>query len=456
MTDLTLVYAQAPGAGHQADAATPLGCLSIAATLQQHGFDVDFRDYQLTDLEEPRSPETFAAFLTDPAEIVAVGCMVDFLPVVLLALEAFKKSHPDRIVILGGPGPSDIPAGLLEAFPSIDIVVVGEGEETMVELLHTLLGRERDLSTVAGIVYRNHGDVVSNAPRCRIEELDRLPFPQPAAVDVARYKNVHVMTSRGCPFECTFCDVSQLWQRHTTYRGIDNVIAELQALHRMGFRQVAFQDDNFTVHRKRLRALVERLGTEDEIPAWSCLGRVDLVTEDLLRDMAQAGCRGIFFGVESGSDRVLQQIMKKTTAAIARRAVEAALRYFPVKAYFIWGFPGETLQDLVQTLLLMSYFQGLGAVTPLTLLAPLPRSVLYAEQRETLRLDPRLFAYNFVSGFTFGQSDRRVLDLVRAHPRLFPSFYTFATPDAEAKCRLVERFKPLNDLGMSRPERAVA
>lgn len=454
--NLTLVYAQAPAPGPQGDRATPLGCLSIAATLQREGFDVDFRDYQLSEVADPRSPESFAAFLADPAEIVAVGCMVDFLPVVVLALEAFKEAYPDRTVILGGPGPSDIPTGLLATFPWIDIVVVGEGEDTMVEVLRRLLDRDRDLSKVAGIVYRRNGHVTANAPRPRIRDLDRLPFPQPAGVDLRRYNNVHVMSSRGCPFECTFCDVSQLWQRNTTYRSIDSVIAELQQLYRLGFRQVAFQDDNFTVNRKRLRALIERLATEDEIPSWSCLGRVDLVTEDLLRDMSQAGCRGIFFGVESGSDRVLGQIMKKTTAAIARRAIEAALQFFPAKAYFIWGFPDETLQDLVQTLLLMSYFQGIGAITPLTLLAPLPRSVLYAAHRDSLRLDPRLFAYNFMSGFTFGQSDHRVLELVRAHPDLFPSFYTFATADAGAKLPLVERFKPLNDLGMTRPQRAAA
>lgn len=455
--DVTVVYAQAPGAGGtQREAATPLGCLSIAATLQRHGVEVDFRDYQLAETEEPRSPESLAAFLADPAPIVAVGCMVDFLPVTVVALQALKEAYPDRTVILGGPGPSDIPVGLIERFPWIDVVVVGEGEDTMVELLDRLRGGARGLSRVAGIVYRHRGRAVTTAPRPRIEDLDRLPLPQPAGVNLDRYTNVHVMTSRGCPFECSFCDVSQLWQRHTTYRGIDGVVAELKELYRLGFRQVAFQDDNFTVHRKRLRALVARLAEEDEIPQWSCLGRVDLVTEELLRDMAGAGCRGIFFGVESGSDRVLQQIMKRTSAAIARRAVEAALQLFPVKAYFIWGFPDETLDDLVRTLLLMSYFQGLGAVTPLTLLAPLPRSVLYAAHRETLRLDPRLFAYNFVSGSLFGQSDRRVLDLVRAYPGLFPSFYTFATPDAEAKRRLVERFKPLNDLGLSHLRRAVA
>lgn len=454
--DLTLVYAQAPSPGPQGDRATPLGCLSIAATLQREGFAVDFRDYQLGDAADPRNPDSFAAFLANPAPIVAVGCMVDFLPVVVLALKAVKDAYPDRTIILGGPGPSDIPTGLLVNFPWIDLIVVGEGEDTMVEVLRDLLEHRGDLSKVTGIVYRRNGRVAANPPRPRIRDLDRLPFPQPAGVDLRAYNNVHVMTSRGCPFECTFCDVSQLWQRSTTYRGIDSVVAELKSLHRMGFRQVAFQDDNFTVNRKRLRALIERLGSEDEIPSWSCLGRVDLVTGDLMRDMAAAGCRGIFFGVESGSDRVLGQIMKKTTAAIARRAIESALQFFPAKAYFIWGFPDETLEDLVQTLLLMAYMQGIGAITPLTLLAPLPRSVLYASHRDTLRIDPRLFAYNFMSGFTFGQSDRRVLDLVHTHRDLFPSFYTFATKDADLKLPLVERFKPLNDLGMTRPQRAAA
>lgn len=459
MTDMTVVYAQSPltgGSGREPEYIMPLGCLYVTASLQRHGFDVEFRDYQFADSDTPQNPDHLARFLDGAADVVGVGCLVDFLPTVILALERFKQENPGTTLVLGGPGPSDSPEALLEAFPWIDVVVVGEGEITSVELLERLVGDGgRGLESVAGIVYRDGTRIVTNPPRPRIRDLDSLPFPHPLGVDLSRYTMANVMSSRGCPFECTFCDVTQLWNRTTTYRSVGDVLAELEALHRLGFRQVSLQDDNFTVHRKRIRELVSRAAGRDDLPRWSCLGRVDLVDRELLEAMRDGGCRGIFFGVESGSDAMLRGIMKKTTVAIARRAVEMSLDYLSVKSYFIWGFPDETLEDLSRTLLLMGYFDSLGAATPITLLAPLPQSILYRRHRGRLRLDERLFAFNFVSGLLHERNDRRVFDLVRAHGELFPSFYTYETPDVEDKLRLMERFQGLNNLELIRP-RALA
>lgn len=456
MPDLTLVNAQSPPRDATGETNTPLGCLYIAATLQPHGYDVDFRDYQFSDADRPHDPDALAAWMEDPAGVLAVGCMVDFLPTTVLALEIFKRRHPQVPVVVGGPGPSDVPEGLLERFPWIDVVVEGEGEDTMVELMARLTTGEGDLSEVAGILYRRDGAVHRTAARPRIQDLDRIPFPQPAGVDLTRYDQVHLMTSRGCPYKCTFCDVSQLWHREVTYRSVENVVEEMRSLRRLGLRLVALQDDNLTVHRKRLRQLVARLEEADDVPEWTCLGRVDLVNEELLAEMERAGCRGIFYGVESGSDAVLGRIMKGTKAHLAARTVETTLEHFPAKTYFIWGYPEETAEDLARTLLLMSYLRSLGAVTPLTLLAPLPSSELYREHRDELRLEPRLFAHNFVSGLRFEDNDRRVLDLIRAHPDLFPSFYTFATPEVEEKLSMVERFRSLNELEMAHPRRLSA
>ena len=449
MADFTLVYAQASlvarNAAQPPDYNMPIGCLSLMATLEQHGLRVDFRDYQFNDGDEPQSPDSLASFLEDAADVVGVGCLVDFLPIVVLALRRFKEQHPEKTVVLGGPGPSDCAVGLMKTFPWIDVVVIGEGEVTLVELLdHLAAGR--DLGSVAGIVYRDGGEVRRTPPRARIQDLDTLPFPHHAGVDLSRYSQVNVMTSRGCPYDCTFCDVSQLWERKTTYRSLDSVIAELRELHRRGVREVSIQDDNFTLNRKRVRRFTDKVRGLRDIPAWACLGRVDLVNEELLTAMQHAGCQGIFYGVESGSNAVLGGIMKNITAEVSSRAVEMTVERFGVKTYFIWGFPHESLADLTETLLLMSYFKSLGAKTPITLLAPLTQSALYRSYGQQLRLDPRLFEYNFVSGMLYERNDTRVFDLVRQHPELFPSFYTYPTPDVERKLDLIGRFKPFNDL----------
>jgi radical SAM superfamily enzyme YgiQ (UPF0313 family) len=454
MADFTLVHVNTPylSSGEASKRFMPLGCLYLTANLQRHGFTVDFRDFQLAASAQDHDAQDLADFIEGSADIVGLSCMADHLPTVLLATSQIKDDYPEKTIVLGGPGPSDCPVSIMQEFRCIDAIAVGEAEVTIVELLQRLLGdRAADLTTVAGIVYRDGDQVRTSPPRPRIKDLDELPLPHPRGVDLTRYDEAHIISSRGCPYSCTFCDVAALWHRQTTFRSIDSLLAELRALYRLGFKQVSIQDDVFTLNQKRVRAFAERISAESNTPEWGCLGRVNLVDPDLLKLMADSGCTGVFYGIESGSDRVLAQICKEITAASSASAVATTLRYIgDVKTYFIWGYPQETLTDLTKTLLLMSYLSSMGAKTPLTLLSPLLRSSLYLANKDEIYLDRRLFRFNYVSGFRSDCSDE-VFHLIRRHPELFASFYSYHNPQVEEKLRLVQQFKTINDLTMTQP-----
>ncbi len=452
MSDITLVnvlHAGGQAVGYPGPI-TPLGCLYLTAKLQQCNYSVDFRDYQFCEVPSPQDPLSLADFMEDSADIIGVSCLADQLPLAVLAAEIIKWRHPEKTIILGGPGPSGVAQPLMATFPFIDIVAVGEGEETIVELLEALDGG-MELHRVKSILYRDNGAVRSTGLRPRILDLDSLPFPQPRGVDISRYSEVNLISSRGCPYQCAFCDVSPLWGRRITYRSLDNVMSEMAGLAQLGIKRVSIQDDNFLVDKKRTAEFSRKLAQSKGLPKWACLGRVDLVDEPLLSVMREGGCTGMFFGVESGSDRVLKEVMKNTETVKAIHSVQMAMDYFGnVQAYFIWGFPTETLVDLAKTLLLLGYLGDCGARTNIALLCPFPNSTLYRQHRGNLVFRGAMPELRYLSLFpNYLPESRTVYELAKSHPEVFPSFYVYRTEAFEDKLRFMVRFRETHDLWKS-------
>src|SRR5262249_26106834 len=160
-----------------------------------------------------------------------------------------KETCPAKCLIVGGIGPSGVAQPLLEFCPDIDIVVVGEGERTVVELLDCLL-HNKDLGSVDGIAYRRRGVVYLNRPRARIEDLTELPWPCYGRVRLADYRIVDAPYSRGCPYSCSFCDIAPYWKRRNTRRPISHFVDELEYLVNVqGTEDVFIIDDTFTLSR---------------------------------------------------------------------------------------------------------------------------------------------------------------------------------------------------------------
>jgi len=272
-----------------------------------------------------------------------------------------REIVPKALFVVGGPHPTAVPDHAVTS-DAFDFLVLGEGELTWIELLRHVQGNgPTRADDIAGLAFRRTGQPVTTAPRGRIEDLDGLPFParhllpplkayRPTPASYRRLPLAHVMTSRGCPSKCNFCDRAIFGEKYRA-RSAENVLAEVdEVVHKHGAKEIRFFDDTFTLNRRRLEEICRGLKRYRPRLPWTCLTKVTAVDLDMLRMMRDAGCWQVLYGLESGDDRVLSTLGKKTTVEKNRQAVlwarQAGIR---VRADFIVGTPHETMETLRNT-----------------------------------------------------------------------------------------------------------
>ena len=449
--DITLVNVSTAvpcGEGGAREAYLPLGCLYLVAALERSGIEVEFRDYQLRSLEVERSlnVDSLVEFMDGSARIIGISCMVSMLPLVLLATKRLKELDPERTIVLGGPGPSGVAEPIMRSMPWIDVVARGEGEETIVPLVRAIM-KGASLASVEGITYREGAAVQRMPSRKRIRDLDALGFPAYSRADVGAYANISIVSGRGCPYRCGFCDVGPLWENKTVFRGMEGVIAELRLLKETyGISRVHVADDTFDLRRDRAESFcaeVAGLGIN-----WTCLSRIDLLDEKLLETMAKAGCDAIFLGIESGSDAVLRRINKRFTIEEGTEKVALSTRFIPkVVTSFIWGFPFETMEDFKSTVFSVVSMWHLGAMAGLKLLSPMPLSPFGVEYSDRLRFDEDLCSV-FASLGNEGPEKTALragipeefATIIRQFPDVFAGFYHIEHEGLREKASYLRKF----------------
>ncbi|MBI3986552.1 MAG: B12-binding domain-containing radical SAM protein [Lentisphaerae bacterium] len=418
----------------------PLGPLYLTTALENSGFDVDFRDYQTHAAQDPFLPETIAGFLDDSAPILGVSCMANLLPFTLLALEEFKRKNPDKIVVLGGVGSKAVEREILEACPWIDVIARGEGEISG-PILMKALGNGKDLSAVPGVSFKSGGRYVETPRAPRLKSLDDIPPPAFAHVAVAAYEGYGMITSRGCPYPCTFCSVAPVWDRETYSRSAAGVVEEMRRLHEAyGIELFLFQDEFFVSGKARVMEFCAKLRKSGMTIKWKAFGRVDLTDEEMMREMAATGCCEIRFGIESGSDTVLARTRKGFVAEQAVDVVSKAVGIFDrTDCFYIWGFPFETPADFHQSVFQMIAFRAMGARILPSLLCFLPQTDIYAEVNKNggLEFCPYLFPEYMITGHEVLRGLRcdipaehgRIFEFIRGHPGIFPGFFHYKLED---------------------------
>jgi len=430
----------------------PLGPLYLVRALEEAGWNVDFRDYQLNEFEDPFAEESIAAWLDDSAPFVGVSCMANLLPFTLLALRDFKQHHPGKTVILGGVGPAAVEERILERFPWIDIIVKGEAERTFPELLAALRAR-REPRGIPGVIYRENGRIVRNPDRERISDLDSIPLPAFERVDLSKYAGYGVVTSRGCPYRCTFCGVAPIWGHIAYHRSNENILHEMRVLRdRAGVGLFLFQDEFFLSGKERVLSFCNALQASGMEVKWKAFGRVNLVDEELMVAMAESGCVELRFGVESASDPILHLTRKEFTGEQVLAVIPQAIQIFPrVDAFYIWGFPFETDDDFRKTVFQMLSFRMMGARILPSLFCFLPQTDICREYGDPAKLEfcRELLPEYMLTGHEVFRSvrisvpsrHRHIFDFIARHPDIFPGFFQLRVRDAILpKLRVLQSF----------------
>jgi radical SAM superfamily enzyme YgiQ (UPF0313 family) len=298
--------------------------------------------FNLSSFDWPRVEEVVRDLAAD---VYGMSCWTANRRGVDLVANAIRRQHPRAHIVVGGPHATPLARELLQHYRAVDTVAVGESEDTFLELLERLQSGAPALG-LAGTWYREQGEIKAGPERPSIPDLDRLASPHD-------YFGTHiVMTSRGCPWQCTFCGAETTWGRGFRGRSVPKVLDDLShALERLPVKMLQIKDDTFTANRKRALEICQGIIERKLSFAWSCDTRVDVLSDELLRAMRLAGCQRLSLGVESGSKQVLKNINKKITVEQILRSTALAKSYgIQVRYYMMLGNRGETLDTFHETL----------------------------------------------------------------------------------------------------------
>jgi len=330
----------------------PLGLAYIASMLKQNHdvkiIDSNILSYTLEDVE--RELRSF-----NP-DIVGITSVTPSIYEAYKVAKTAKKVNENCTVVLGGPHATFMSRQTLKECEHIDIIVKGEGEETTKELVEKIK-EGAPLDEVKGITFRKENKVIDTKLRPFIKDIDVIPFPSWDLLPMHLYKfnrvkYITMLTSRGCPFKCSFCSSSRLFGGYWRGRSPENVIEEMRVVYeKYKIRNIEFVDDTFTLDQKRAERICDEIIEEGLDVTWGASSRVDTLSKRLVEKMKKAGCWIIFLGIESGSQKILDAIGKRITLEQIRRAVKILKDVgIQVLGSFIIGFLQDTKETIKETI----------------------------------------------------------------------------------------------------------
>jgi magnesium-protoporphyrin IX monomethyl ester (oxidative) cyclase len=389
----------------------PLGLMYIAAVLDKAGYKVEILDAFMTDSsflrvgdvtevgmpyrkikEEVRKRKPDIVGIANPFTCQAENA--------IRVADAVKEVDPSVLTVVGGPHVTVVPLKFMEEARNVDIAVIGEGEYTMLNIVKSFEGHKK-ISDVQGIAHRKENTVLLSAPRPFIENLDELPYPAYHLVDMEQYlsperieyrsfkdRSISMITSRGCPFNCSFCSVhlhmGKMFRAHSADYVIDHIAYVVE---KYRVKTIFFEDDNLTLDKKRFETICDKIIEKRIRFNWETPNgiRADTLTLELLKKMKKSGCQSVFFGIESGDQWILDNVIDKSlrledAERVAKLCNEVRLR---AAAFYIIGFPGEKKENMMRTVnlalrLKREYDLGMH----LLIATPLYGTRLYEECRE--------------------------------------------------------------------------
>lgn len=380
----------------------PIGLCYIAGILERAAFNVkvynadlsvesksyniqtiinSYQDYLyvLNNLGHPIWKEIKSVIIQSKPDVIGVSVMTPKFGSALSLAKLVRGIDPKIKVIMGGIHPTICPEETIQN-ENVDIIVRGEGEITMLELL-TAIENGMSLKNIQGISYKENNKVFHNPLRPLIDNLDQLPHParhlllgkeEMTSADFGR-----LFATRGCPYNCIFCASHKIWGRKVRYRSPRNVIDEIKQIKKEHHTNYFyFEDDSFTVNKNFVKKICDLIIKEKLEITWSCETRADLVTEESVERMKYAGCISVVLGAESGSDEILKKIKKGISVKQIKKAVSVLKKYrIKTGVFFMIGFPWETVKEINDTVQLMKETDPQVAI--FSIATPYPGTELY-------------------------------------------------------------------------------
>lgn len=337
----------------------PLGIMYLSSSLKAAGHEVSLTDQCHPEYSDEKFLDSLAK---ERPEMVGLSFLSNSsYPAACSLARKIKTVLPSTRIVCGGVFPTINARKIIASESSIDVVAKGEGERCIVELAE----RDRALGDIAGICFRSDsGEIIETPDREMIKNLDSIPFPDRDSIDINYVASLPldvpaviwdqpfttVVSSRGCPFSCTFCNCPTFSNRQCRFRSSENILKELKEMEQQGYSSFCFVDDNFLLVPERVKEICKGMG-ELRPFRWGCEGRADSKGHEIFGHLAAAGCDLIMFGIESGSQRVLETMNKKTKIHEIEKSISMARKagISIIHGFFIVGAPGETVEELKQT-----------------------------------------------------------------------------------------------------------
>ena len=366
--------------------APPLGIAYMAGVLQENNIDVEILDASAEDMD---FKDVEKELLKRKPDLVALTALTPTIGRALETAQVVKETLPDSIVVMGGYHPTFNFIETLED-ENVDIVIRGEGEYIMLNLVQAL-ENQSSLHDVKGIVFedKNSKEIVVNPEAPLIQDLDELPFPALNLLPMEKYRlldmDTHMttmITTRGCPMQCSFCSSSAIQGKKIRERSVENIVDEIEYLKtNYDIDTIAFMDDTFTLKKRKVMAICDEILKRNIEIMWGCTSRVDTLDEKLLKKMKEAGCITIFIGVESADQQQLDNMCKNTTIAKIENAFKIAHKLkIRTIASVALGMPGDTKEIMNKTVKFVHKLKPNYAIYSLA--TPYPGTRFYKEAFE--------------------------------------------------------------------------
>ena len=339
----------------------PLGLAYLAAALEKAGIEVKILDFVVFPYSRSYLASELKSF--SPHLVGATSVTMTFDNAIQV-IKDVKSIDPEILTVMGGPHVTFCVSETMESFPELDFIVLGEGEETIVELTRTV-EEQQDPGNLKGIAYRDGSEIINTGFKQSLIDVNSLPAPARHLLPLGRYRALNMAismtTSRGCPFKCIFCVGRKMVGAKVRYRDPVSVVDEIEYLNTLSFPQINIADDLFTANAGHCLGVCDEILKRNLQVRWTSFARVDTVSRKVLAKMQEAGCHCVSFGVETANADILKTIKKGITLKQVVDAVELCSEIgIMAQASFILGLPGETPETLEESIAFGDKLKDMG------------------------------------------------------------------------------------------------